>query len=171
MTLVKYTLAILLIAAAGLSGLTARPAHAAGCEKGNTGKILGGIAGGIAGGILGNKIARGKAGTIVGALVGVIAGTQIGKKLDRCQQEEVAKASKASLDTNRFGKDSQKPVIDPATGERIGTVETVRADTASTYECRVQRITVRDPATGEEMVEPIKQCRSGKNGAFEPVAA
>jgi len=174
MKIMRLFAAILVYVSLVTIGITVNPSHAEAqtCKKGNTGKIIGGVFGAVAGGVLGSKIdKKGSTGTIVGALVGAFAGSQIGKKLDKCQQEAVATSAQESIETNKYGRESRRPVKDPYGDGSIGYTETVSRTSENGVECRIQRTVVVDPATGEDIIQPIKQCRTGPNGGFQPSVA
>ena len=157
-----------------LSCSFAGAANAKPCKSGNTGKVLGGILGGIAGGVLGNKTDGGEKrgfGTVVGALAGALAGSQLGKMLDKCEQEEVNRATMASLDSDEVGSKSRRTWQSPSRSNVNGAVQVRSAKRENGVACKTTDVFATDPASGAEVVQPVKYCRTAANGGWAAVTA
>ena len=137
------------------------------CDRGS--QTAGAVIGGVLGGLLGRAIDGGNdkaLGTILGGVAGAIVGSELGKALDKCEQQQVADTTVASLNgaedaesTEAWESESREGVSGTVTAAPVQTMDDGRV-------CRsVTRVNYID---GEEMHDNPTFCRTPPSTAWQP---
>ena len=137
---------------------------------GSGGQTAGAVIGGIFGGVIGHSIA-GKGdktlGTLLGGGLGVFIGSKIGKALDTCEQEKMAHATEAALNTKGSGQATTQEWSSDSRENVTGSVSASPAQTlADGRVCR--NVTQVNYVDGQEMKDNPRFCRTPPNTSWAP---